>query len=326
MEEIKKESTGSGNVILLTVIAIVTMIIVVIGATFAYLASSVQDGDQSNINATTEGGSDLLIMNAGEDVNLLANVENFHETAGNLSGEMDASVILQTTNSQTVSYDYRVFLSIPHNDFEYSSGKCYVKPASGTVVAESAQACRESGNVWATQNGSTYECYGNPSDVANTFYTNEVTCLSNKDYIWATSDVAELVIDLYQSTGGAQEPATCIASGVCVDSSRNIVSGANTENACTTASETNTWLPNIYDDGICYNAVKTADITTLTTEDGFELSLLDKVTISATDGSAGHYYKAMVTLINFGHNQIVNGNKSFNGILNFERIVPDVQG
>ena len=53
---------------------------------------------------------------------------------------------------------------------------------------------------------------------------------------------------------------------------------------------------------------------------------MDTVSISATNGGTRHYYKGVVTLINFGHNQIVNGNKSFNGVLNFERIIPTEEG
>ena len=39
------------NVVLLTVIAIATMIVVLVGATFAYLASQVYSEDQANIEA-----------------------------------------------------------------------------------------------------------------------------------------------------------------------------------------------------------------------------------------------------------------------------------
>ncbi|MBE6147929.1 MAG: hypothetical protein E7167_00240 [Firmicutes bacterium] len=325
MEEIKKESDGRGNVILLTVIAIVTMIIVVVGATFAYLASSVQDSGVSNINATTNGGSDLLLINAGEGIDIVANLENFYDGAGNLTGEVDANILLQTSSETPVTYDYRVYLTVPHNDFEYSSGTCYSKTDSGSIVADSAAACKENNpsNIWATTNGTSYACYGASNPVSNTFYTNEVTCLSNPTYMWAVADTAELVLDLYKSTDATVDKITCEAGGVCVNDKREIVSGATSLSACTSNSVDNTWLPNVYEDGICYNVTKTADLTMVTTTDGSQYALVDNMSITATNGGTQHYYKGIVTLINFGHNQIVNGNKTFNGMLNFERVIKD---
>ena len=321
MKEIKKENDGRGNVILLTVIAIVTMIIVVVGATFAYLASSVQDGGVSNINATTNGGSDLLLINAGEGVNIVANLENFYDGAGNLTGEVDANILLQTSSTTPVNYDYRVYLTVPHNDFEYSSGACYSRPASDVIPAQDEAACKanNASNIWATIDGNTYSCYAPSLPVSNSFYTNEVTCLSNPSYMWSTSNTAELVLDLYKSTDTHVEKATCEQAGICVDAKRQPVTSATSLAECT-QNEENTWLPNIYEEGICYSIIKNADLTTVTTTDGREVALVDTITISAVNGGMQHYYKGIVTLINFGHNQIVNGNKTFNGMLNFERI------
>ncbi|MBQ6840964.1 MAG: hypothetical protein IJO63_02460 [Bacilli bacterium] len=328
MEEIKKESNGRGNVILLTVIAIVTMIIVVIGATFAYLASSVQDSDTSNINAATNAGSDLLMMNAGDDVEIVANLENFYEGAGNLTGMVGASVQLSTSSTEEVTYDYRVYLTIPHNDFEYSSGTCYTKNVDANVVADSYDACMENSesNVWATLDGIGYACYGPSEKVANEYYSNELTCLSSSANMWAPANTAELVFDLYQSVDGVTDADACLTAGVCVSNTREVIPGLTNQTACVPdESSTNTWLANIYDssEGICYEVVKTADLTELTTTDEKGYSLIDNASISATNGTARHYYRGIVTLINFGHNQIVNGNKTFNGVLNFERIVEE---
>ena len=332
MEEIKRESNGRGNVILLTVIAIVTMIIVVIGATFAYLASTVQDTDASNINATTNAGSDLLLMNAGDDVELVANLDNFYDGAGNLTGQVSASVQLSTSNPETVSYDYRVYLNIPHNDFEYSSGTCYYKPVAGNIPADSYEACMEnnSTNIWATYDGTGYACYGTSEkvpvdDSRNHFYGDKVTCLTQPTHMWAPNDTAELVLDLYQSTDVADASA-CLSGGVCVNDKRQIVNGVTTQETCVPDGDsTNTWINNIYGstDNVCYSVVKTVDLTELTTSDDEGYTIIDKATISAANSTSRHYYKGIVTLINFGHNQIVNGSKSFNGILNFERIIPE---
>jgi hypothetical protein len=141
--EMKKEHTGRDNVLVLTVIAIVTMVIVVVGATFAYLASNVGAGDDSNIQASTQGSSDLLLFNAGEDINIVATNDNFSAVSGNLVGTSDASVLLKTTSETAVTYNYKVSLAVSHNDFEYSSGACYTRTEAIGSAADSYETCKE---------------------------------------------------------------------------------------------------------------------------------------------------------------------------------------
>lgn len=317
----KGEGNGRSNVILLTVIAIVTMIIVVVGATFAYLASSVDSDDVANINATTNASSDLLLFNAGQDIELLATIENFSDEDPSLSDTVNADVFLQTKNPDGVTYNYGVYLTVPQNDFEYTSGTCYAK-AEKAPVAASAEECLANNptNIWATEDGESYACYTTSQAITGPAYNNELACLAGSRYMWSPLEAAELVIDLYRSDDSIEEEAACTSVGVCVDNKRSIVEADN-ESACTSVS-TNTWLPNIYSEGVCYGVVKTADLTTVVTNEDAKLSLIDSVAISA-DANAGtaHYYKAVVTLINHNHNQIVNGNKKFNGYLHFERLV-----
>ena len=100
------ENSKKSNVVLLTVIAIVTMLVVVIGATFAYLASQVDGKGNSNINVTTNVSSDLFLIDAGAPIEIVANTENFGKdqaAAGeDLSAESLGSITF-TTNSDTES-------------------------------------------------------------------------------------------------------------------------------------------------------------------------------------------------------------------------------
>jgi len=319
----KGEGNGRSNVILLTVIAIVTMIIVVVGATFAYLASSVDSDDVSNINAVTNAGSDLLLFNAGSDIELLATIENFSDEDPSLSNTVNADVVLQTKSTEGVTYNYGVYLTVPQNDFEYTSGTCYAK-SEVAVVAGSAEECasNNASNIWATEDGESHACYTASTPIAGVAYNNQLACLAGSRYMWSPLDAAELVIDLYRNDESLTEEAACTSAGVCVDNKRGIVE-ASDASSCTAAASTNTWLPNIYEDGMCYSVVKTADLTTVVTNEDTKLSLIDSVAISATNGGTAHYYKGVVTLINHNHNQIVNGNKKFNGFLHFERIVSE---
>ena len=317
MKEEGKESNNRGNIILLTVIAIATMIIVLVGATFAYLASSIQDEDIANIEAVTSAGSDMLLMNAGEDIEINANITNFYEGAGNLDDSIDASVTLQTTSTTPITYNYNVYLDITSNDFEYSSGMCYVKPSSVYTAGTSYETCKEgnSTNIWATD-GTDYTCYGATSSVVtDAFYNNSMGCLTNANYVWAPENSAELVFNLYQVDSSITDSTTCTNAGRCVDRLYSEVSSITNQAACE-ANLDYTWVPNIYENDMCYAVIDTQDLTTAQNR----ISLLSNVAITATNTRVVDYYKANVTLINYNHNQIINGNKTFNGTLTFERV------
>lgn len=317
----ENEDNNRGNVILLTVIAIATMIIVVVGATFAYLASSVQDSDSSNINVTTEGGSDLFLIDAGSDIEFQATIDNFRPGLGNLSNSAYSSVTLQTSSTTEITYNYNLYLEVPTNDFDYTSGVCYVK-GNNTVIpgASTQETCKQTvTNVWATD-GTGYGCYPALDTVvdADSFFTNEFTCLSRAGaYVWEKHSYAELILDLYRTDSTLTTKQTCEDAGKCYDPYRNIVASATTSGACTGE---NTWVPNVYENNKCYAVIDSKDLTKVTTVSPENYSLLNNVSISATSGGTTHSYKTSVTFVNFDHNQLVNGNKTFNGSLIFERV------
>ena len=311
MKEDKRETDNKTHIILLTVIGLVTMIVVIIGATFAYLASSIQQSNTASINATTDAGSDMLLFDTGGNIDILANTENFGPENGNLTSSISASVIFQTTQANSTE-KYRVYMTIDNNDFEYSSGSCYVQSDEVSSIS-SQEVCESNSNLWATTNGTDYSCYA-PSQIVTGTYNNELACLLRDDYMWVTQDDAELVMDVYKVISAENESA-CISSGVCVDSNRNITADGAAN--CTAASG-KTWLSNIYDQGVCYTVDKTYD---LTGRNAGDFTVYDEITINAAAGTPTiDNYRVVTTLINFNHNQIINGNKSFNGILTLERI------
>lgn len=327
MEKSEKSERNS-NVILLIVIAIATMIIVVIGATFAYLASTTQGSNTANIEATTEGSSDLFLIDAGGNMNINATFENFYDGAGDLKDHVVASVLMQTTGNANQTYD--VYLEAPTNDFEYTSGKCYEKSAVVPEYTTKEDCLNGTTNIWAKASGDTeYKCYAPDATlVTSEFYSNnEITCLTEPSYMWGEEEATELALDVYRTTEDTEE--NCVTAdttdltstkGVCVDSKRTIVSAA-TKGDCTDAG--NTWLPNVFENGRCFVVDKTYDITKFITSGEERLAIYSDVEISATaDTPARHFYRAEVTLINLPHNQIVNGNKKFIGNLTFETQSP----
>lgn len=296
----KKENMedSRGNVILLTVIAIATMVVVVIGATFAYLSSSVDSSATSNIGVTTNGTSDLFLITVGDKIELKADDTNFGENDGTSQvGSTVATVTLKTAGTEA-SYDYSIYMDLVSNDFEYSSGLCYNTARLLWVDVPNEAECRANNNLWGTSDGIEYKCYSysGPQSEATAEYAglgihdNEISCTAVNQAFWAKDNNPELHLTLYKSDGS--------------------ITG---ETACQSAN-------GLFENDICYTVAKEVDLTEARPVEGSEneIELLPRETISVSDANAKNVlYKAVATFEYFEHNQIVNAKKTFAGVLKF---------
>ena len=109
------------STVLLSAIAIVTLAIVVIGATFAYFQAQGGGTVTRNVNVTTHT-VDTLTFSVDENISIEADQFNFDSTDGNLSDEATATAIL-TPNSKTgtATKNYYLYLGIAGNEIEYCS-------------------------------------------------------------------------------------------------------------------------------------------------------------------------------------------------------------
>ena len=60
----------------LAIIGVLTLLLTIIGATYAYFAADLGGGTNANINAST-GTTDSLTFDAGEPIRIHATLENF---------------------------------------------------------------------------------------------------------------------------------------------------------------------------------------------------------------------------------------------------------
>ena len=107
--------------VILTITGMLTLLLVVIGATYAYFAADLGGGTNANINAST-GTTDSLTFDAGDPIRIHASLENFAEGMENLKGSTTATATLKannTTNEATSKYN--IFFIIDDNDFVYST-------------------------------------------------------------------------------------------------------------------------------------------------------------------------------------------------------------
>ena len=108
------------KVLVLSAIAVITLIAVVVGATFAYFQA--QGGGSSDIDASViTSTTDKLSFQVGNGINISANQENFAQGLGNRTGSTTASAMLTANNAtNTATRNYNLYLDIKNNGFTYT--------------------------------------------------------------------------------------------------------------------------------------------------------------------------------------------------------------
>ena len=115
--EIKNEK----KVLVLSFLGVITLIAVVVGATYAYFQAQGGGTGNINVNANT-ATTDNLSFQVGSAISLTANQEDFYQGAENKSGETFARAILTANNAtNNATRNYYVYLNIESNDFEYTT-------------------------------------------------------------------------------------------------------------------------------------------------------------------------------------------------------------
>ncbi len=117
MENEKKKS------IILMLVAIITLLTLIIGATYAYFQASGNSGSGTDVNVVT-ATSDLLTFKMDKDINIIVSQSDFKKGAGNKSDSTKASAILTASNSKNIestSDRYNIYFIIEANDFIYTT-------------------------------------------------------------------------------------------------------------------------------------------------------------------------------------------------------------
>lgn len=117
------ENGGKNNTILLTVIAIATLLVVVTGATFAYFAAVVRGNDAaSSISITAASEGTEVSFSGGEEVNL-TNIYPKGIDAGDEWVTKNVTLSSKKTNSQGTSvYTFTMSSAVNHFDFTDDEG------------------------------------------------------------------------------------------------------------------------------------------------------------------------------------------------------------
>ena len=116
MKQIKKT-------LILSIVAIVALAALVVGATYAYFQAE-EDTSKSVDIRVSSSTTDVFTFLVGDDINISAYQSNFAEGQSSLSGTTTASAKLIANNgTNSAKYNYYVYVDITSNTFAYSIGK-----------------------------------------------------------------------------------------------------------------------------------------------------------------------------------------------------------
>ena len=105
---------------ILSVIAITTFMLLLIGATYAYFTAQGGDPTSANLNVTTYT-TDVFTFTTGSDINIYADQSTFASGKGNATGSTFARATLTANNKTNTATDhYNVYFNISDNNFKYS--------------------------------------------------------------------------------------------------------------------------------------------------------------------------------------------------------------
>ena len=117
MEKNKKQA------LILSIVAVVTLIALVVGATYAYFKAQGGTGSSTEVKVTTYT-TDMLTFTTGNAISLYADQTSFGQEKGSLSGETFAKATLVANNKTNEATDnYYVYFNIENNTFKYTLGE-----------------------------------------------------------------------------------------------------------------------------------------------------------------------------------------------------------
>ena len=128
--------------ILLSVIASIALLVLIVGATYAYFQASGGTGTNADVKVTTYT-TDVFNFEVGNDISIYADATSFASGKGNASGSTFAKAILTANNkTNTATEHYYLYLNISNNTFLYTQNEntpellLTIKDAGGNAVTD----------------------------------------------------------------------------------------------------------------------------------------------------------------------------------------------
>ena len=103
------------------IIAIATLIVGVIGATYAYFQAQVTPGARADVNVVTHTTDSMVFSSFTPIVIGPITQQNFTSGSGNKSGSTSGRVTLKANAEANATYCYNAYLKVTNNSFVYTT-------------------------------------------------------------------------------------------------------------------------------------------------------------------------------------------------------------
>ena len=128
--------------IILSVIASIALLVLIVGATYAYFQASGGTGTNADVRVTTYT-TDVFNFEVGSDISIYADATSFASGKGNAVGSTFAKAILTANNkTNTATEHYYLYLNISNNTFIYTQNESTpellltITDANGNAVSD----------------------------------------------------------------------------------------------------------------------------------------------------------------------------------------------
>ena len=109
--------------IILSVVASIALLVLIVGATYAYFQASGGTGTNTDVRVTTYT-TDVFNFEVGNDISIYADATSFASGKGNASGSTFAKAILSANNkTNSATKYYYLYLNISKNTFTYTQNE-----------------------------------------------------------------------------------------------------------------------------------------------------------------------------------------------------------
>ena len=117
----KRQKPDDKQIFIISLVGVITLIIVMIGATYAYFSATSSGEGNIDTNVGTSS-TDNLSFAFGEEIHISATEENFAQGMPSLSDSTTGTALLRPNNyTNQASATYNIYLIIESNDFEYTT-------------------------------------------------------------------------------------------------------------------------------------------------------------------------------------------------------------
>ena len=175
--------------IILSVIASIALLVLIVGATYAYFQASGGTGTSANLRVTTYT-TDVFNFEVGNDISIYADATSFASGKGNASGSTFAKAILSANNkTNTATKYYYLYLNILKNTFTYTQNEdtpeilLTITDASGNAVTDITSLTYKTVTDGKGASISGYDIT-NKSGVITLFNNKEITASPTKTDEW----------------------------------------------------------------------------------------------------------------------------------------------